>query len=40
MYDELREWLCAGGRLPRDTKLANELLSIEINDRREGRLLL
>jgi hypothetical protein len=40
MYDQLREWLSNGGRLPNNTKLANELLSIELNDRREGRLML
>jgi hypothetical protein len=40
MYDELRAWLSNGGRLPHNTKLANELLAIELNDRREGRLML
>jgi hypothetical protein len=40
MYDDLRKWLASGGKLPRMGKLANELLSIDINDRREGRLLL
>jgi hypothetical protein len=40
MYDELRQWLSAGGKLPHSTKLANELMAIELNDRREGRLML
>jgi hypothetical protein len=40
MYDALRRWLAAEGRLPANPRLANELLAIEINDRKEGRLLL
>jgi hypothetical protein len=40
MYDGLRQWLAEGGKLPANTALIRELLAIEINDRREGRLLL
>jgi hypothetical protein len=40
MYDGLRQWLVEGGRLPANTALVHELLAIEINDRKEGRLLL
>jgi hypothetical protein len=40
MYDNLRKWLAEGGRLPANMHLSNELLSIEIDDRKEGRLLL
>ncbi|MDR2341021.1 MAG: hypothetical protein LBD72_01650 [Puniceicoccales bacterium] len=40
MYDGLRQWLVEGGRLPANTALVHELLAIEINERREGRLLL
>jgi hypothetical protein len=40
MYDGLRRWLVEGGRLPANTALVHELLAIEINDRKEGRLLL
>jgi hypothetical protein len=40
MYDELRKWLASGGVLPSNTRLATELLSIELNDRKEGRLML
>jgi hypothetical protein len=40
MYDGLRQWLVEGGRLPPNAPLVHELLAIEINDRKEGRLLL
>jgi hypothetical protein len=40
MYYELWQWLTTGGKLPSNTKLANELVSVEINDRKEGRLML
>jgi hypothetical protein len=40
MYDELRKWMLAGGKLPNNSQLAKELLAIEINDKREGRLIL
>jgi hypothetical protein len=40
MYDGLRQWLAEGGKLSANTALIRELLAIEINDRREGRLLL
>jgi hypothetical protein len=40
MYDALRKWLAADGKLPGCPALANELLAIEINTRKEGRLLL
>jgi hypothetical protein len=40
MYYELWKWLTTGGKLPSNTKLANELVSMEINDRKEGRLML
>jgi hypothetical protein len=40
MYDALSQWMIDGVAIPRNSKLANELLSIEVNDRREGRLIL
>jgi hypothetical protein len=40
MYDRLRAWIDGGGRIPPNPGLAQELLSIEINQRKEGRLLL
>jgi hypothetical protein len=40
MYDRLRAWIDGGGRIPPNELLAKELLSIEINRRKEGRLLL
>jgi hypothetical protein len=40
MYDRLRAWLDGGGRLTANPALARELLAIEINRRKEGRLLL
>jgi hypothetical protein len=40
MYDRLRLWLEQGGRMPQNQGLTKELLSIEINRRKEGRLLL
>jgi hypothetical protein len=40
MYDRLRSWIDGGGRIPPNPGLARELLSIEINRRKEGRLLL
>jgi hypothetical protein len=40
MYDRLRAWIDGGGRIPPNPGLTRELLSIEINRRKEGRLLL
>jgi hypothetical protein len=40
MYDRLRAWIDQGGRILPNQVLAKELLSIGINHRREGRLLL
>jgi hypothetical protein len=40
IYDRLRAWIDGGGRIPPNQGLAKELLSIEINRRKEGRLLL
>jgi hypothetical protein len=40
MYDALCQWMHDGGAIPSNSKLANELLAIEVNDRREGRLIL
>jgi hypothetical protein len=40
MCYELWKWLTTGGKLPNNTKLANELVSVEINDSKEGRLTL
>jgi hypothetical protein len=40
MYDRLRAWIDGGGRIPPNQALIKELLSIEINRRKEGRLLL
>jgi hypothetical protein len=40
MYDELRRWIAEGGKLPNNSRLATELMAIELNDRKEGRLML
>jgi hypothetical protein len=40
MYDRLRAWIDGSGRIPPNQALIKELLSIEINRRKEGRLLL
>jgi hypothetical protein len=40
MYDRLRAWIDGGGRIPPHPALTRELLAIEINRRKEGRLLL
>jgi hypothetical protein len=40
MYDRLRAWIDGGGRIPPNQNLAKELLCIEINHKKEGRLLL
>jgi hypothetical protein len=40
MYDELRKWIADGGKLPTHSRLATELMAIELNDRKEGRLML
>jgi hypothetical protein len=40
MYDELRKWIADGGKLPNNSRLATELMAIELNDRKEGRLML
>jgi hypothetical protein len=40
LYGALRKWLVEGGKLPYHAGLARELSSIEVNRRREGRMLL
>ncbi|MDR1232752.1 MAG: hypothetical protein LBJ75_00595 [Puniceicoccales bacterium] len=40
MYDGLRMWIADGGKLPNNSRLATELMAIELNDRKEGRLML
>ncbi|MDR2030186.1 MAG: hypothetical protein LBP65_01830 [Puniceicoccales bacterium] len=40
LYGTLRKWLVEGGKLPYHAGLARELAAIEVNQRREGRLLL